>query len=184
MQKSDCYLLGHITKTKGLKGEVIFFLDVDNAQEYQNLGSVFIELGKNLIPFFIQKIQVGNKSNATVKLEDVDHVDDAKDLVKKRLFLPLASLPELKDQQFYFHEVIGYTLKDINDPSFEAEIVQVLDLPNNTLFEAQYKDVLINIPCNDHFIKTVNKEEKWISLDIPEGLIDLLSDHSSSPKDE
>jgi len=52
MRKDECYQLGHIVKTHGLKGMVNIELDVDQPDEYSELESVFLEQSGNLIPFF------------------------------------------------------------------------------------------------------------------------------------
>ena len=53
MRKDECYRLGHIVKTHGLKGAVTIELDVDYPEEYDEMESVFLEQSGNLIPFFI-----------------------------------------------------------------------------------------------------------------------------------
>ena len=55
MHKDECYQLGHIIKTHGLKGMVKIELDVDDPNNYSKLESVFVEKSGNLIPFFIKK---------------------------------------------------------------------------------------------------------------------------------
>jgi len=40
MTIDDCYQLGYIVKTHGLKGEVQIYLDVDAPSDYRNLESV------------------------------------------------------------------------------------------------------------------------------------------------
>ena len=44
MTQDECYRLGKITKPFGFKGQVIFFLDVDSPEDYEELDSVFLEL--------------------------------------------------------------------------------------------------------------------------------------------
>ena len=56
MHKDECYQLGHIIKTHGLKGMVKIELDVDDPNNYSKLESVFVEKSGNLVPFFIKKI--------------------------------------------------------------------------------------------------------------------------------
>ena len=90
MNIDECYQLGHVIKTHGLKGEVNIFLDVDHPSEYQELGSVFVEINQKLVPFFIESIQLkGNK--ALVKFEDVDSLEEAEELQSKRIYRPLTS---------------------------------------------------------------------------------------------
>ena len=110
MDVNDCFQLGKITKPFGYKGEVVFFLDVDDPTDYAELDSVFVEIGGKLLPYFIEEINIkGNK--AVVRFEDVTAEESGK-LVGKNLFLPLSVLPKLTGKKFYFHEIINFAVVD------------------------------------------------------------------------
>ena len=80
MRKDECYQLGHIIKTHGLKGIVSIELDVDHPNDYSKLESVFLEKSGNLIPFFIKKILM-NGTKTLIHFEGIDHIDLARDLI-------------------------------------------------------------------------------------------------------
>ncbi len=92
--------------------------------------------------------------------------------MKSDLYLPLELLPELEDDQFYFHEIINFTVEDINYGHI-GKITGVNDSTAQALFEIDRNGVEILIPMNDHFIKKVDKINKVIIVETPEGLIDL-----------
>ncbi|MEM6830746.1 MAG: hypothetical protein AAF551_09530 [Bacteroidota bacterium] len=96
MKEDDCYQLGEVIKTHGLKGEVSIRLDADYPEEYKELESVFLKQEGKLVPFFIDTFHI-QASNALVKFEDIDSIDQARELVKCSLFLPLSYLPELAE---------------------------------------------------------------------------------------
>lgn len=174
MHKNDCFSLGYITKLHGYKGALVFFLDVDNPQEYSKLESVFIELDNKLIPFFISKIEFKpGSNNAVVTLKDISSSEQASKLIKKELFLPVSFLPKLDGNKFYFHEIIGFTVA--SEEHGEIGIVgKVIDLPNNPLLSVitpSKQEVLI--PVIDEFVESVNRNEKILRVSLPEGLIDL-----------
>ena len=62
MEIKDCFQLGKITKPFGYKGEVVFFLDVDEPMDYAEMDSVFIEIGGKLLPYFCLKNPVDRGS--------------------------------------------------------------------------------------------------------------------------
>jgi len=178
MEKQDCYYLGKITRTNGNNGGLSIFLDVDNPAEYQQLDAVFVEIKGQLIPFFIEEIQLHtSKNTAVVYFEDINDVEQASKLNGCHLYLPLASLPVLKGNKFYFHEVIGFELHD-EKFGLIGPIKQVLDYPNQALFQTFYNEKEVLIPINDSFIKEVNRENKTISLILPDGLLAIYLNES------
>ncbi|MEO9869908.1 ribosome maturation factor RimM [Ekhidna sp.] len=173
MQQKDCYQLGEVIKTHGLKGEVNIFLDVDFPNEYQKLESVFLEQQGKLIPFFIDTIQINN-GKALVKFEDVDSLDEGKSLIKSKLFLPLSSLPVLNDHQYYFHELVDC---EVYESSTLIGIVKnVIDLNGNQLLSVDMKGSEVLIPLKDEILIEVDVSSKKIDVDLPEGLLDIYNE--------
>lgn len=171
MDISSCYQLGYVIKTHGLKGEIIIFLDVDIPENYQDLESVFVEIDKKLIPFFVERFQLrGDK--AIVKLEDIDNIEDAKSLKASRLFLPLDVLPELEEDQFYFHEIIGFTMVD-KVKGDVGEIKDVFDMTGQDLMAVEHEGKEVLVPINDQIITKVDKTNHKIFVSLPEGLLDI-----------
>ncbi|OUR94644.1 16S rRNA processing protein RimM [Flavobacteriales bacterium 34_180_T64] len=172
MQKKDCFYLGKIVKKYSFKGELLIKLDTDEPDIYENLDSVFVDLRNNLIPFFIASSQLHKSELLRVKFEEVDSEQDADSLLKSDIYLPLEALPKLEGDKFYFHEIIGFTIEDTNFGKVGV-ITGINDTTSQSLFEIDRNGIEILIPMNDHFIKKVDKENKIILVETPEGLIDL-----------
>ncbi|MCL8007208.1 ribosome maturation factor RimM [Gelidibacter japonicus] len=172
MLKKDCFYLGKIVKKYSFKGELLIKLDTDEPEIYEDLESVFIDLRNNLVPFFIESSQFHKSELLRVKFEDVDTEEDADALIKCDLYLPLEFLPKLDDDKFYFHEIIGFTVEDVNFGKVGI-VKAVNDSTAQALFEIDRDGIEILIPMNDAFIKKVDKKKKLIIVDTPEGLIDL-----------
>lgn len=172
MQKKDCFYLGKIVKKYSFKGEVLVKLDTDEPELYEHLDALFIDLRDSLVPFFIESSQLHKSELLRVKFEEVDAEDDADSIIKCDVYLPLKFLPKLEDDKFYFHEVIGYTVEDVNFGKVGI-IKSINDSTAQSLFEIDRDGIEILIPMNDAFIKKVDKKKKLIIVETPEGLIDL-----------
>ncbi len=171
MQVDECYQLGHVIKKHGLNGGVTIFLDVDFPEEYSELESVFVEINNKLVPFFIEHISIkGQKAN--VKFEEVDTIEDAERLKSHAIYLPLVALPDLGENQFYFHQVVGYKIVDLNS-TIEGSIKSVLTGPQQDLFEVEINGKEALIPINDQIITRVDHENKQIDIKAPEGLLEI-----------
>ncbi len=172
MNKEDCFYLGKIVSKFSFKGEVLVKLDTDDPESFLEMESVFIDMNKNLIPFFIEKSSLQKSNLLRLKFEEITSEEDADRILKKELYLPLSFLPELNDDQFYFHEVIGFK---VTDKLFgDVGILKgVNDSTPQALFEIERDGKEILVPVNDDFIDKLDKPNKTLHLDVPEGLIEM-----------
>jgi 16S rRNA processing protein RimM len=172
MQKEDCFYLGKIVSKHGFKGDLLVKLDSDDPGQYEELESVFVSLGNNLIPFFIRKSQLHKTNLLRLTLEDINSEEAADRLMGAKLYLPLALLPKLTGNRFYYHEVIGFRLMDEVHGDV-GEIKGVNDQAAQPLFIADKAGREVLIPVSDDFILEVDREAQTIHIRTPEGLIDL-----------
>ncbi|WP_047418468.1 ribosome maturation factor RimM [Cellulophaga sp. Hel_I_12] len=172
MLKKDCFYLGKIVSKYSFKGEVLIKLDTDEPEEYENLESVFISLGNNLVPFFIKKSSLHKSTLLRVRFEELINESDADRVMGSEIYLPLTLLPKLTGTKFYFHEIIGFTLLD--SVHGDIGIVEsVNDTTSQALFEVKKDGKELLIPINDQIITKVDRELKTIHVTTPEGLVDL-----------
>ncbi len=172
MRKEDCFYLGKITKKYSFKGELIAFLDTDEPQLYKNLKSVFVAVGNQLTSFSIQKASLHKTKLLRITFKDVATETEAEKLINCELYLPLDLLPKLSGKKFYYHEVVGFQIEDINF----GKIGTLENIQENTaqaLFKIQNNNKEILIPIHNDFIKEIDRLQKKIIVETPEGLIDL-----------
>ena len=172
MRKKDCFYLGKIAKKYSFKGEVLVYLDTDEPELYTELESMFVEINGHLVPFFIEKSSIHREKFLRTQFEDMDSEEDADTIVGKDVYLPLTMLPKLEGNKFYYHEVVGFDAIDQRLGNF-GTILRISDNGVQALFEVQKDDAVILIPLIDEFIIEVNRENKSILFNTPEGLIDL-----------
>ena len=172
MKIEDCFFLGKIVRKYSFHGELLIKLDTDQPELYENLEAVFIDYRNTFIPFFIESSQLHKSDLLRVQFEDVHTEAEADSLLKSDVYLPLEFLPKLEGNKFYFHEVIGFNIEDVNFG--EVGIIKgVNDSTAQALFEIEKDGKDILIPVNDQFIVKVDRTKKTVIVDTPEGLIDL-----------
>ena len=172
MRKEDCFYLGKIAKKFSFKGEVLIYLDTDEPELYENMESVFVEFNNNLVPFFIENSSIHKNDFLRVRFEDVKDEAEADRMLGNAVYLPLKMLPKLSGNKFYFHEVIGFEIEDKRLGVF-GKIVAVNDSTAQPLFEVLNGDVEILVPMIDHFLVKIDRDNKKVIMDLPEGLVEM-----------
>jgi len=176
MNLDACYYLGYTSKVHGKQGELIITLDVDFLEACKKLESVLIQMNKtdnSLIPFFISKSNLQNNGTLKVKLDDIDEIATAKPLVGKSIYIPTNVLPKGSGNNFYHHEVKDFKVVDANHGEV-GQLNQILNYPKQAIFEvinADEKEILIPIAAD--IIEKVDRTNKTITVNCPDGLIDL-----------
>ena len=172
MRKEDCFYLGKIVRKHSFRGEVVAKLDTDEPEIYRNLESVFVELNNNLVPFFMEESLLQKGNQLRIRFEDVLDEADADAILGAGLYLPIEFLPKLTGNKFYFHEIIDFDIEDVNF-GYVGVITGVNDSSAQPLFEINSNGTEVFIPMIDDFIKKVDRSQKKILVETPEGLIDL-----------
>ncbi|WP_395044702.1 ribosome maturation factor RimM [Flavobacterium sp.] len=172
MRKEDCFYLGKIAKKFSFKGEVLIYLDTDEPELYENMESIFVEYNKNLVPFFIENSSLHKNDFLRVKFEDVDNEQEADSIINCEVYLPISMLPKLEGNKFYFHEVIGFEIEDKRIGVF-GKIVSINDSSAQPLFEVINGNVEILVPMIDQFLVKIDRENKKVIMDLPEGLVEM-----------
>lgn len=180
MKKEDCYYLGKITRTHGLAGNVILKLDTDQPDHYNKLDGVFVEVNGLLVPFFVEK-QQWSRDNTKIVFFKNANLAMAEQLVNKNVFMPLSTLPELSGNQFYYHEVLGFEIRDEEGNSC-GTIKEINDQITQHYFILDLDGKEVIIPVIKDWILSVNRADKVITMQLPEGLLEVYT--TPAVKDE
>lgn len=171
MKKEDCFYLGRVAKTHGLKGEVTLKVEADDPSAYLEMKHFFLEINKVLTPFFVEKIAMSG-DKFFIAIQDMKTIEAAQNLVGKSVYLPLEMLPKLSGKQFYYHEIVGFTVVDTEKGEL-GPISQVLEYPTQAILQVMKGKKEILIPILDQVIQKVDRDKKVLTITAPEGLIDM-----------
>jgi len=169
MKIDDAYKIGYVSKTHGLKGEVTINT-LPECPDLTSIETVFLEEDGNLVPHFIESISV-KADKAFVKFEDIDSIDKASDLKGMSIYLAKAERPKLARGEFYNDEVIGFDV--LEDDNVIGRVVGIMEAGPNRFLEVDNVGKEILIPINGPFIKSINKTKKRVTVDLPEGFLDI-----------
>ena len=172
MKKAECFYVGTVVKKYSFKGELLVKIDSDDPEIYLNLESIFVELPSGLVPFFIHKCKLHKSSLLRIDFEEINNEEEAESLIKKNLYLPLNLLTPLEGKKFYYHEIIGFNLNEKNEKI--GVISNVIEHGVQALFEVIDDDDKSHlIPIHDDLIIKVDRDNKTILVQLPEGLLNL-----------
>lgn len=171
MEIDKYYKIGFILKPHGLKGGVTISLDGDLPNDFANLKTVFMQDGHNLIPYFIESASLkGGK--AFVKLEDVDSAEAAEIISKRAIYLPKTDRPKSSRGEFYDDEIHGFIVED-TALGILGNIDHVMTAGPNRLLVLDHEGKELLIPINSPFVKSINKSRKRITVELPDGFLDI-----------
>ena len=186
MLLDETYQLGYIIKTHGLRGHVVAHFDVDDTAAYQKLKTVFLTLAgapTKLVEHQVEKVQPQAGSKVLLKLRGIERIEEAEPLRGSQLHLPLTQLPELDDDQFYFHDVIGFTVVDENLGPL-GTVENFYELPQQDMLAMRYQGQEVLIPVVDELVSHADQVKKEIYVNLPDGLLDIYLKPTSRQEDE
>lgn len=171
MTIEDSFYIGYISKTRGLKGELQLFFEFEDYEELE-IDVIFVEINKKLVPYFVDTLKLQKNSTAYVTLEDVDHIDKAQDLVRKKVYLPNDKLPERDPDDFRYTDLVGYIVIDEVHGEL-GEITQVQEMPQQFIATVDMDSTELLFPLTDELILGIDAEEAILEVRLPDGLVEL-----------
>lgn len=174
MNIEESFYIGYISKTRGLKGELQFFFEFEDYKELE-LDVIFVEINKKLVPYFVDQIKLQNNSTAYVNLEDVDHIDKAQVLIRKKVYLPNDKKPVRDPDDFRYSDLVGFEVVDAVDGNLGV-VTAVQELPQQFVATVDMEGKELMFPLTDQLITNINAEDKILDVRLPEGLVELYKE--------
>ena len=139
---------------------------------YNKLDSIFLEINGLLVPFFVAKQSWSKEDTLIISFKNSTEalVDQT---IGKDVYMPLSTLPKLTGNKFYYHEVIGFEVRETDGESCGV-IESVNDQTAQHYFILKLGETEVIIPIIRDWIKEVNRDEKYITMELPEGLMDVF----------
>lgn len=168
--------VAQVVKSYNTTGEIIIKIISDLLEEFNRKEPVFIIFDELPVPFYIDQIQKRGNSGALVKLDAINDISHAEELIKKTIYISSSSVdPELleESQEAMEEFIIGCTVEN-KDGITIGEIIEYHNFPNNPCIEIELStEDTILIPFNEELILGFNPQERLLQMEIPKGLLEL-----------
>ena len=171
MFKKKCLLFGSIFKLHGFKGEVNIYNESNIDIDLTKIEYLFVEIDKQLIPFFIENIRNIKTKVILVKFLDLDSENKSLKLIGNKVYIPKKWISNSTNNQKE-KNIIGYKVIDKQKGSLGI-INSIKFNPVQNLIYVQNKNKEFCIPMHEEFIKMINHKKEEILVEVTNEIIDL-----------
>ena len=172
IKKEEVYKIGLFNKPHGIHGELQFTF-TDDIFDRVDCDYLICLLDGIFVPFFIEEYRFRSDSTALVKLEGIDTAERARMFTNVEVYFPVKHAEEAVDGELSWNFFVGSRMKDSRHGEL-GEVVEVDTATVNTLFVVEQADgEELLVPAQEEFIVEINQEKKLITVELPEGLLNL-----------
>lgn len=170
IDRKNCRLVGTITKTHGIKGEVVLRSDSGFPDNIEERELIFVEIDGGLVPFFVSAGGIRWKSNDAllVKFNDIDTEAQSAILMQCAAYIEGVEdeLPDIEQS------AIGFAVTMLSGEPM-GTLREVVHLPMQDLLCIDFHGKEILIPLHESIVRSVDFEAQTIVVEPPDGLLDL-----------
>ena len=163
--------IARIIKVFGIRGEVKIHSYARSEDEYGNIQRLFLGSKKeNLRECRLSSVRQRG-TDLYITLHGVETRTEAEGLIGQFLFVRENESKQLPEGSFFIDDILGMTVTDVRG----MEVGTVADIMENRgqrLIVVKTKNGEALIPDVPEIVRSVNGEERRITIDPPEGLID------------
>lgn len=168
----DLVTIAKISKTRGLRGEVVADVLTDFPERFELLDKVFIvkpngeTLETNLENFWFQKGRV------ILKFKDFNQIETAETLRNCEVSIPESEAVALEEDEFYDWELQECEVETVEGDKL-GRVKELLRTGGTEILVVQGKSKDYLIPFAETICVEVDIENKLIRVDAPDGLLDF-----------
>jgi len=165
--------IGKIVAPHGITGHVILEHALGKPINFKGIEALFIEKNAaSFIPYFIQSASAKTETISHLQLEGMHSREATALLLGKKVWLPQDDFQKLVDKQSPL-ALLGYTVEEAGKAI--GIIQEVIEQPHQLMITILYQGQEAYIPLHEESLKAVNHKTKTISVELPDGLLDLYT---------
>lgn len=175
MTPTNLIAIGQLGRTHGLKGEIKAAIEEKYEEDFLEAEVVFIDIRGAAIPHFIESARGG--AALIVKFEDVDDVENARLLQGCKVLvdpdkLQHAAPSEAEQWAGLYKQLEGYHIIDVHTGPVGL-IHEVTEMPGQWMAILRSDTSEQLIPLHPALIQAIDEKQKTLTMNLPEGLLDL-----------
>jgi 16S rRNA processing protein RimM len=163
---------GRIAKPHGLKGELKFYPFLSNPDLYKEVKIVVFENHDPKREIQIESFR-GAKSPFIIKLKGWDSIESSNELRGTVLLAPREKLQILPEGQYYWFEIEGLEVYDIQGV-YHGRVEEVMETGSNDVYVVRNGKKELLLPAIDWVVKKVDLEGNRLTFEFIEGLGDAI----------
>jgi 16S rRNA processing protein RimM len=175
MTETRLLVVARLRKPHGLKGEVAVFPLTDDPEGIFRTGRKFtmVDLAGNQVgqPVTIERSRPFHREWLLKfrRMDDRASLESIRDLL---LAAPAEELKAPEGDEVYLHELTGFSVRDELDQPLGL-VTGLYEMPSGLMLEVQGQKREFLLPYKKEFIRSVDRAERRLVVELPEGLLDL-----------
>ncbi len=170
----DLIHIGKIVAPHGIAGQVIIEHALGKSISFKGVEVLFVEQTKNsFIPYFIQSASAKTDTLTHVHFEGMKNREATAIVVSKKVWVPQEAFQKLVEKNAPL-ALLGFMVQEAGKNL--GLIKEVIEQPHQLLVTIDYNGQEAYIPLHKETLKGVNHAKKLVTVELPEGLLDLYSE--------
>jgi len=159
-------IIGKISRPFGYKGEVKFISEISEFRKFRTLRVQLPRLGYKKLE--VEYFKPAGGHTLIIKFAGIDSEELAGQLRGLNVYVEADELPPLRDEEFYFFELINFDVYDENG-SLIGKLDYIQSTPAHEIFviKTQKGEELL-IPVVKEFVKQIDKKNERIIVKVPD----------------
>lgn len=167
----DFVLIGVVARPHGVRGEVCINPISKVEGRFNLLRTVFIDIDGDIKEFRVENVRFKGKQ-VILQLEGIETRTKAEGLKNAEVGVRYSEIAPLPEGTYYTFDLIGCSVVG-SKSGLIGKVGDVLEMPANDVLVVETEKGEILIPLVGNIIKGIDIEQKMISIDEIEGLLDV-----------
>lgn len=165
------FKIGKFAASHGLHGDLVLQHNLGKKTSLKGLEAIYIEQAKeNFLPYFIEKTTIKSETETYIKLEGVNSKEIARKLTPKEAWLEEVDFKKFSSKTAPIG-LLGFSV--IDGETDLGEVIEVIEQPHQVLCTILYKGKEAFIPVHEANLIKLDKKNKRVYVELPEGLLDI-----------